>query len=200
MGWSTAMRWHLVGIDVASKTFHVGIYMDSLMTSLMTCRPCFAANSLVGPNQTAYTAERQILDGCLVANKIIRMAKLEGHKPLLFKVDFEKAFDSVSWSYLQDIMRQMRFDIKCRKWIDACFSTTSITVLINGSPSKELKMEKVIRQGDPLSPLLFFLVVEALQVSITEACSKGLFKGVSLVGEGTNISLLKYAVDALFFD
>ncbi|GJZ74416.1 putative RNA-directed DNA polymerase, eukaryota, reverse transcriptase zinc-binding domain protein [Tanacetum coccineum] len=116
------------------------------------------------------------------------MAKLEDHKPLLFKVDFEKAFDSVSWSYLQDIMRQMRFDIKCRKWIDACFSTTSITVLINGSPSKELKMEKVIRQGDPLSPLLFFLVVEALQVSITEACrSSGLKVNISksrLIGVG----------------
>ncbi|GKB96500.1 hypothetical protein Tco_0982637, partial [Tanacetum coccineum] len=49
-----------------------------------------------------------------------------------------------------------------------------ISVLINGSPTKEFSMEKGLRQGDPLSPLLFLLVAESLQVSILEACNKGL--------------------------
>ncbi|GJY40280.1 arginine repressor C-terminal-like domain-containing protein [Tanacetum coccineum] len=67
------------------------------------------------------------------------------------------------------------------------------------SPSKEFKMERGLRQGDPLSPFLFLLVVEALQIAILEACSKGFFKGVSLAEGGVNISLLQYADDALFF-
>ncbi|GKD90082.1 reverse transcriptase domain, reverse transcriptase zinc-binding domain protein [Tanacetum coccineum] len=54
-------------------------------------------------------------------------------------------------------------------------------------------------QGDPLSPLLFLLVAEALQVTILEACEKGVYNGVSLAYSGTNISLLQYADDALFF-
>lgn len=72
-------------------------------------------------------------------------------------------------------------------------------MLINGSPSKEFKMERGLRQGDPLSPFLFLLVAEALQVMIIEACNKGIFKGVSLADDGSNISLLQYADDALFF-
>ncbi|GJT46336.1 putative RNA-directed DNA polymerase, eukaryota, reverse transcriptase zinc-binding domain protein, partial [Tanacetum coccineum] len=60
-------------------------------------------------------------------------------------------------------------------------------------------MERGLRQGDPLSPLLFLLVAEALQVTITEACNKGIFKGVLLREDGDNISLFQYVDDALFF-
>ncbi|GJZ67828.1 reverse transcriptase domain, reverse transcriptase zinc-binding domain protein [Tanacetum coccineum] len=93
----------------------------------------------------------------------------------------------------------MGFGSKWRNWIEACLSSASISVLVNGTPSKEFHMERGLRQGDPLSPFLFLLVVEALQVSILEACNKGLFKRVSLVGCGDNLSLLQYADDALFF-
>nr|GEV71960.1 nucleotide-binding alpha-beta plait domain-containing protein [Tanacetum cinerariifolium] len=71
----------------------------------------------------------------------------------------------------------LSFGIKWRKWIASCLSSASISVLINGSPSKEFKMECGLRQGDPLSPFLFFLVIEALQVTIVDACNKGIFKG-----------------------
>ncbi|GKE67054.1 RNA-directed DNA polymerase, eukaryota, reverse transcriptase zinc-binding domain protein, partial [Tanacetum coccineum] len=63
----------------------------------------------------------------------------------------------------------------------------------------EFKMERGLRQGDSLSPFLFLLVAEALQVSITEACNKGFYKGVYRSEDGSNVSLLQYADDALLF-
>ncbi|GJU05487.1 RNA-directed DNA polymerase, eukaryota, reverse transcriptase zinc-binding domain protein [Tanacetum coccineum] len=98
--------------------------------------------SVISPNQSAFIEGRQILDGCLIANKIIKMASIEKLKLLLFKDDFKKAFDSVNWNFLLDIMRQMGFSSKWRNWIASCLSSASISILINGSPAKEFKLEK----------------------------------------------------------
>nr|GEW26017.1 putative RNA-directed DNA polymerase, eukaryota, reverse transcriptase zinc-binding domain protein [Tanacetum cinerariifolium] len=93
----------------------------------------------------------------------------------------------------------MGFGEKWRKWISTWLTSASISVMVNGSPTKEFKMERGLRQGNPLSPLLFLLVAEALQISILEACNKGFYKGISMVNGGANISLLQYVDDALFF-
>ncbi|GJZ23263.1 hypothetical protein Tco_0560722 [Tanacetum coccineum] len=96
-------------------------------------------------------------------------------------------------------MRQMGFGSKWRTWIALCLSSASISCMINGSPSNEFKMERGLRQGDPLSLFLFLIVAEALQVCILDACNKGLYNDVSLVGCGANVSLLQYAGYASFF-
>ncbi|GJZ63745.1 putative RNA-directed DNA polymerase, eukaryota, reverse transcriptase zinc-binding domain protein, partial [Tanacetum coccineum] len=170
-----------------------------VISKLLASRLAKVIDTIIGPNQSSFIKGRQILDGCLIVNEIIRMASLEKQKLLLFKVDFKKAFDSVNWGFLLDVMRQIGFRFKWRKWISSCLSLASISVLINGSPSKEFKMERGLRQGDPLSPYLFLLVVEALQVTILEACRKRVYNEVSLEYSRTNISLLQYADDALFF-
>ncbi|GJS60049.1 hypothetical protein Tco_0654833 [Tanacetum coccineum] len=69
----------------------------------------------------------------------------------------------------------------------------------NGSPSNEFKMEGGLRQWDPLSPFLFLLVDESVQIFILKACSKGLFRDIQLANNGANLSLIQYADDALFF-
>ncbi|GJW12416.1 hypothetical protein Tco_1578243 [Tanacetum coccineum] len=68
---------------------------------------------------------------------------------------------------------QMGFGFKWRNWIAACRSSASISIMINGPPSNEFKMERGLCQGDPLSPFLFLVVVEALQSTILESCNKG---------------------------
>ncbi|GJZ61349.1 putative RNA-directed DNA polymerase, eukaryota, reverse transcriptase zinc-binding domain protein [Tanacetum coccineum] len=144
-----------------------------VISKILATRLAKVINSIIGPNQSAFIEGRQILYGCLVANEVIRMATFEKHELLLFKVDFEKAFDSVNWNFLTDVMRQMGFEAKWRNWISPCLSSATISVMINGSPSKEFKMERGLRQG--------------------------LFKEVSLAESGVNVSLLQYADDALFF-
>ena len=58
-------------------------------------------------------------------------------------------------------MSQMGFGVKWRSWIQVCLNFAYASVLINGSPTKEFKIERGIRQGDRLSPFLFILTVEA---------------------------------------
>ncbi len=73
-----------------------------------------------------------------------------------------------------------------------------VSVLVNGSPTVEFKMEKGVRQGDPLSPFLFLIVAEALNVMMLEAVENNLFTGVK-VGDGNLVvSHLQYADDAIF--
>nr|GEX66081.1 putative RNA-directed DNA polymerase, eukaryota, reverse transcriptase zinc-binding domain protein [Tanacetum cinerariifolium] len=92
------------------------------------------------------------------------MTKLEDQSLLLFKVDFEKAFDSVNWNFLLDVMRQMGFDHKWRRWIASwrrwiasCLSSASISILVNGSPSNEFLMERVRLSNSRVNvPLLQF--------------------------------------------
>ncbi|GJS96150.1 putative RNA-directed DNA polymerase [Tanacetum coccineum] len=171
----------------------------TVLAKLLSSRLEKVIHKIIGPNQTAFIAGRQILDDVLIANGIINYASRNDLKLLLFKSDFEKAFESVNWSFLLDIMSQMGFGAKWCSWIKGCLSFATVSIHVNGSPSNEFKMERGLRQGDPLSPFLFLIVVEALQVSIIEACNKNLFKGLYLNEDNTNLSLLQYADDALFF-
>ncbi|GKC49890.1 RNA-directed DNA polymerase, eukaryota, reverse transcriptase zinc-binding domain protein [Tanacetum coccineum] len=173
--------------------------MYKVLSKLLSYRLSRVIHKLISPNQTAFLKGRQILDGSLIANEIVNFVKKKKIKMLLFKVDFEKAFDSVNWNFLLDTMSKMNFGTKWCNWISSCLSSCSMSVLVNGSASKEFKMECGLRQEDPLSPFLFLIVAEVLQVMIVDACNKGIFKGLSLADGGSNISILQYADDALFF-
>ncbi|GKD97798.1 RNA-directed DNA polymerase, eukaryota, reverse transcriptase zinc-binding domain protein [Tanacetum coccineum] len=99
-----------------------------------------------------------------------------------------KAFDSLDWKFLDHIMEQMGFTNKWRRWIHGCLDSAFRSMLVNGSPTKEFKIQKGLRQGDPLSPFLFITTVEALHVAIQEAKSKNIFEGVKVGTNGVDIS------------
>ncbi|GAU33009.1 hypothetical protein TSUD_358760 [Trifolium subterraneum] len=117
---------------------------------------------------------------------------------LLFKVDFEKAYDSVDWDYLDEVMAKMNFPSQWRVWMKACVMTASASVLVNGSPTDEFCFERGLRQGDPLSPFLFLLAAEGLNVLMS-----ALVRNVSftLYGVGSHnsvsVSHLQFADDTL---
>lgn len=114
------------------------------------------------------------------------------------KVDFEKAFDSLSWEYLDSVMKKMEFGTKFRRWIIKCLSSARVSVLINGSAATEFSMERGVRQGDPLSPFLFIIAVKGLHMAMEMAKEKGLFQGIKLPQDGPVISHLQYADDVIF--
>ncbi|GKC46175.1 putative RNA-directed DNA polymerase, eukaryota, reverse transcriptase zinc-binding domain protein [Tanacetum coccineum] len=146
----------------------------------------------------AFLKGHQIIDGPLLVKEIVSWAKKRKKKLLIFKVDFEKAFDSLSWSFLDSIMDQMGFGAKWKTWIQVCLNLAYASILINESPTKEFKIEKGLRQGEPLSPFLFISVVEALNVIFLEARSKNIFIGAEIGVDKVPISHLQFVDDAIF--
>ncbi|MCI55954.1 RNA-directed DNA polymerase (Reverse transcriptase), partial [Trifolium medium] len=79
--------------------------------------------SVISESQTAFVKDRQILDGILIANEVVDEARKSKKELMLFKVDFEKACDSVDWGYLDDAMGRMSLPTLWRKWIKECVCT-----------------------------------------------------------------------------
>ncbi|GJX24323.1 putative RNA-directed DNA polymerase, eukaryota, reverse transcriptase zinc-binding domain protein [Tanacetum coccineum] len=117
---------------------------------------------------------------------------------MVFKVDFEKAFDSLRYEFLDLVMAKLGFDSKWRTWISGCLHNARAFVLINGSPTCEFDIQRGLRQGDPMSPFLFILAMEGLPVLTCKAITLGLFKGVKVGNDGIHISHLIYADDVIF--
>ncbi|KAK2648760.1 hypothetical protein Ddye_016249 [Dipteronia dyeriana] len=109
-----------------------------------------------------FVKNRQIVDSYVIAGEIIHSWKRNGNRGLLIKMDFEKASDNVDHDILFEVMRKIDFGEKWVEWIRWCISSLLKSVLINGYPMKEFPMERGLRMGDPLSPLLFNLVAEVL--------------------------------------
>jgi hypothetical protein len=121
--------------------------------------------------------DRQILDGILIANEVVDEARKSPKELLLFKVGFEKAYDYVDWGYLDAVMGRMSFPSLWRKWIKECVCTATASVLVNGSPTDEFSLERGLHQGDPLSPFLFLLAAEGLNVLMKAMVENNIFTG-----------------------
>jgi hypothetical protein len=95
---------------------------------------------------------------------------------VVLKLDFRKAFDRVSWDCLLRILQVRGFDRKWRNWIHLLASTAKTTILLNHIPGPWIQIKGGIRQGDPLSPLLFLIVVDILQQTIQHFSREGALK------------------------
>ncbi|GJV18249.1 putative RNA-directed DNA polymerase, eukaryota, reverse transcriptase zinc-binding domain protein [Tanacetum coccineum] len=168
-----------------------------VVTKILANRLALVISDLVSNTQSAFISGRQILDGPFILDEILNWCKRKKKKAMFFKVDFAKAYDSVRWDYLIDVLEAFGFGPTWCNWIRGTFSCAKASILVNGSPSKEFSFHRGLKQGDPLAPYLFILVMESLHLSFLRVVDEGLFKGIHL-SESVSISHLFYADDAMF--
>nr|XP_025647281.1 uncharacterized protein LOC112742257 [Arachis hypogaea] len=140
-----------------------------------------------------------IHDGDLIACETVQWIKLRKKEAVIIKLDFQKAYDRVKWSFVDLVLQKMGFGRKWRGWVMECVSTCSMSILINGSPSKPFKMERDLRQGDPLSPFLFVLVVDVLHRMLGEAVRNGRISLLLVGRDHIKLSHLQFVDDTILF-
>jgi hypothetical protein len=109
-------------------------------------------------------------------------------------IDMEKAFDRMEWSFILSILHKLGFNDKWINWIRLCITTTSFSVLLNGSPFGHFRPSQGLRQGDPLSPFLFIIGTEALSRLLHHR-----LKGYCVSRDSMAINHLLFADDLVIF-
>nr|GEY03684.1 RNA-directed DNA polymerase, eukaryota [Tanacetum cinerariifolium] len=146
------------------------------------CNSCFIAlilkisdaNLVKDFRPISLIGNRQILDGPFILNEVLQWFKLKKKQSLNFKVDFEKAYDSVRWDFLDKVLRRFGFGDKWGNWIQSRLRSSRGSIIINGSPTEEFKFFKGLKQGDMLSLFLFILIMKSLHLSFQRMVDAGL--------------------------
>ena len=121
---------------------------------------------------------------------------------MLCKLEIEKAYDHVNWEFLMFLLQQCGFFEKWRRWIKCCISTVKFSILINSCPSDFFGSFRGLRQGEPLSPFLFDIFMEALSRMLVSSTAAGQFSGFTVGNEAgslMSVSHLLFADDTLVF-
>ncbi|KAK4258182.1 hypothetical protein QN277_007655 [Acacia crassicarpa] len=115
------------------------------------------------------------------------------------KIDLEKAFGRLKWSFLREVLSGAGFGNKFIELSMRCVSSASLNVLWNGNTTKFFQPSRGIRQGDSISPFLFIVCMDRLSHIICDEVAAKSWKPISITKDGPTISHLMFADDLLLF-
>lgn len=170
-----------------------------IFSKALTLRLGKIIDRLVSPHQSAFIQGCYILESVVISHELVHSVHNSNEPGCVIKLDYKKAYDRVSWDFLFEILESRGFSPIWINWIEKLIKKGSVGVMLNGEESIFFKTWKVLRQGDPLFPLLFNLVGDILTRMLIKGGSEGLIRGLGSNFSDGGIISLQYADDTILF-
>lgn len=168
-----------------------------LIAKILARRLQAVIDDLVAPCQSAFIKRRSILDNFMYVQAMIKTLKARKTPAILLKIDIAKAFNTISWEFLLELLQARGFSRRWINWIAGLLATASTKININGDLSDIIDHRQGLRQGDSLSPLLFVIIMDSLAALMKAASPAQVFQGIGTIRMPFRISM--YADDVVLF-
>jgi len=168
-----------------------------LITKILANRLAGRLDAMVSPNQSAFIKGRFIQDNFMLVQQTARFLHQQKQPRILLKLDITRAFDSVSWPFLLEVLRKLGFGSIWCDILSGLLASSSTQVLLNGILGEKISHRRGLRQGDPLSPMLFILVMDVLCYMVKKAADDDMLQPLARRALQHRISL--YADDVVIF-
>lgn len=155
---------------------------------------------VISLNQSAFVPGRLITDNVLLAYELTHYMQTKNKGTDCYaalKLDMSKAYDWVEWEFLRRMLCKLGFQ---QGWVENLRKLVTMVryrIRVNGELTEEIKPQRGLRQGDPLSPYLFLICAEAFSCLLNAAESRGETKGICVCEGASSINHLLFADDSL---
>ncbi|KAL2224371.1 UNVERIFIED_CONTAM: hypothetical protein Sindi_3072200 [Sesamum indicum] len=171
-----------------------------IIAKLLVQRLSVVLDKIISPCQGAFIPGRSIGDNILLAQELLTGYNQVRLPPrCTLKVDIRKAYDTVEWDFLLAVLQLFGFPQTFTRWIEECVTTTAFSIGLNGNPHGFFAGARGLRQGDPLSPYLFVLVMEVLHLGLLQLIEQDSQFSFHWKCEPAKVFQLGFADDLLLF-
>ena len=163
-----------------------------LITKVLTLRLEKVANKLILNSQSAFMKGRNIMNGIMALHEVLHETKRRNEVGLILKFDFEKAYDKANWDFLFCALKLWGFSETWCGWIKKVVSNGTVSVKLNDKIEPYFVSHKRVRQGNPLSPILFNFVADCMARMVRKAQYAGIITGLASNLIPNGVVLLQY--------
>lgn len=148
----------------------------TLISKMLALRLAPPMDQIVDKNQNAFIRTHSIHDNYKYGQRAAVLIQKKKVPMLLLKLDISKAFDTVSWPFLLEVLQAHGFGHQWQRWIEILLSTATSRILLNGQQGPPIRHMRGVRQGDSVSPLLFIITMDVLHCLFLKATSDGVLR------------------------
>jgi Reverse transcriptase (RNA-dependent DNA polymerase) len=169
--------------------------VQRILSKILALRLQPHMSGLLQLTQTCFLKGRHILEGFYYAQEIVTAATKQSKQIALFKTDIYKTFDSLNWVFIKECLAVRGFSYTWITWIQKLVLQGHSQVILNSMAGRRIILKRGARQGDPISPYLFNIVMDVLAIWIQRLNDNRILKPIYT---GCR-SYLLYADDTLIF-